>query len=144
MRRTGAALGGEQSGHVIFAEHATTGDGLLTAVRFLSLATRRRVSIAELAACMRRFPQVMQNVPVRDRGALEASARVQEAIDGAERELGEHGRVVVRASGTEPLVRVMVEARDEAAAHAHAQAIAGVVRAELGSPSRIDAAPPHA
>ena len=133
MRRTGSTLGGEQSGHVIFADHATTGDGILTAVRFLSLAARRRVPVAELAASMRRFPQVMENVPVRDREALDASARIREAIAAAERELGEHGRVVVRASGTEPMVRVMVEAEDEAEARAHVDAITQVVRSELGA-----------
>jgi phosphoglucosamine mutase len=133
MRRTGSILGGEQSGHVIFADHATTGDGILTAVRFLSLAARRRVPVAELAASMRRFPQVMENVPVHDREALDASARIREAIAAAERELGERGRVVVRASGTEPMVRVMVEAEEEAEARAHVDAITQVVRSELGA-----------
>ena len=133
MWRTGASLGGEQSGHVIFADHATTGDGLLTAVRFLSLAARRRVPVAELAGSMRRYPQAMSNVPVSDRGALGASPRVREAIESAERELGERGRVVVRASGTEPLVRVMVEAEEEETASRHAEAIAAAVRAEIGA-----------
>ena len=133
MWRTGASLGGEQSGHVIFADHATTGDGLLTAVRFLSLAARRGVPVAELAASIRRYPQVMSNVPVSDRGALDASPRIREAIGGAERELGERGRVVVRASGTEPLVRVMVEAEEEETATRHAEAIAAAVRAEIGA-----------
>ena len=133
MRRTGAALGGEQSGHVIFADHATTGDGLLTAVRFLSLAARRGVTLADLAATMRRFPQVMENVRVRDRGALEDSDVIREAVAGAERDLGESGRVLVRSSGTEPMVRVMVEAENEAAARTHARAIADVVHAEIGA-----------
>jgi phosphoglucosamine mutase len=133
MRRTGAGLGGEQSGHVIFADHATTGDGLLTAVRFLSLAARRGVTLAELAASMRRFPQVMVNVPVRDRGALDTSAGIRERVADAERELGARGRVVVRASGTEPLVRVMVEAEDEATARAYAEAIVEVVRTQIGT-----------
>ena len=133
MWRTGASLGGEQSGHVIFADHATTGDGLLTAVRFLSLAARRGVPVAALAASMRRYPQAMSNVPGADRGALDASPRVREAIEAAERELGERGRVVVRASGTEPLVRVMVEAEEEETATRHAEAIAAAVRAEIGA-----------
>jgi phosphoglucosamine mutase len=133
MRRTGAALGGEQSGHVIFADLATTGDGILTAVRFLSLAAHRGVSLRELAGVMRRFPQVMVNVPVADRDAVEASSEVREAVAEAERTLGDGGRVVVRASGTENLVRVMVEAEDEPAARAHAEAIAAVVRAQLGA-----------
>ncbi|MEO8293600.1 MAG: phosphoglucosamine mutase [Actinomycetota bacterium] len=132
MRRTGATLGGEQSGHVIFAEQATTGDGLLTAVRFLSLAARGGVGLRELAGAMRRFPQVIVNVPVT-RKDLEPAAGVRGAVADAERALGETGRVVVRASGTEPLVRVMVEAEDEAMARRQANAIARVVHAELAS-----------
>jgi phosphoglucosamine mutase len=133
MWRTGAVLGGEQSGHIIFAEQATTGDGILTAVRFLSLAARRGVPVSELGAAMRRYPQAMVNVPVRDREELERSDTVREAVAVAERELGERGRVVARASGTEPLVRVMVEAEDEATARARAEAIAEVVRTEIGA-----------
>jgi phosphoglucosamine mutase len=134
MWQTGASLGGEQSGHVIFAEHATTGDGLLTAVRFLSLAARRGVSVADLAASMRRYPQAMVNVRVRDRSALDASAAVAAAVAEAEGRLRERGRVVVRASGTEPLVRVMVEAEDVATASTHAETIARAVREEIGVP----------
>ena len=132
MDRTGAALGGEQSGHVIFAEHAVTGDGLLTAVRFLSLAALRGVGLGELAAVMRRYPQVLENVPVRDPVALERSAGIRHAIRAAEDALGASGRVLVRASGTEPVVRVMVEAASEEEARRHARAIAEVIRAELG------------
>jgi phosphoglucosamine mutase len=127
MVRTGAALGGEQSGHVIFREQAMTGDGLLTAVRFLSLAARKGVSAEEIASAMRRYPQVMRNVKVRDGEGLAAAGPVWDAVRAAEAELGEAGRVLVRASGTEPLVRVMVEAdNDELAAH-HANAIATIV-----------------
>jgi phosphoglucosamine mutase len=133
MRRTGAGLGGEQSGHVIFADRATTGDGILTAVRFLSLAARRSVTVRELAAVMRRFPQVIVNVPVADREGVERSDAIHGAVAGAERALGDGGRGVVRASGTENLVRVMVEAEEESAARAHADAIAAVVREQLGA-----------
>jgi phosphoglucosamine mutase len=132
MERRGAALGGEQSGHVIFREHATTGDGLLTAVRFLSLAARRGVRLGELASAMRRYPQVMVNVPVRDREALDASAEVAVAVGAAEEALGDRGRILVRSSGTEPLVRVMVEAETADEATRHADAVADVVRAVLG------------
>ena len=118
MLRSGATLGGEQSGHVIFLEHATTGDGLLTAVRFLSLAVAQRCSIAELASCVQRFPQVMVNVVVADRAGLEDAQEVWAAVRRAEEAFGEAGRVLVRASGTEPLVRVMVEAEDGEAAEA--------------------------
>ncbi|MDP9327824.1 MAG: phosphoglucosamine mutase [Actinomycetota bacterium] len=133
MRRMGAMLGGEQSGHVIFAEQATTGDGLLTAVRFLSLAARRGVGLAALAGTMQRFPQVIVNVPAAGGRDLDAAPGIRGAVADAERALGDTGRVVVRASGTEPLVRVMVEAEDEAMARRHADAIARIVGAELGA-----------
>jgi phosphoglucosamine mutase len=132
MLRTGAALGGEQSGHVIFREQATTGDGLLTAVRFLSLAARGGVSVEELASCMRRFPQVLLNVPVVDPGGLDDAGAVWEAVRRAEDELGDGGRVLVRASGTEALVRVMVEAEVADDAIRHADALVGAVRSSLG------------
>jgi phosphoglucosamine mutase len=132
MLRTGAFLGGEQSGHVIFRDHATTGDGLLTAVRFLSLAARRGVGIAEAASAMRRFPQVLENVEVAHKERLEDAAGVWEAVRAAEADLGERGRVLVRASGTEPLVRVMVEAESEEETRRHAAAIVEVVRTALG------------
>jgi phosphoglucosamine mutase len=133
MARSGAVLGGEQSGHVIFREQATTGDGLLTAVRFLSLAASEGVKVAELAGCMRRFPQVTVNVRVRDRGGLAGAAAVWAAVRDAEEAFGERGRVLVRSSGTEPLVRVMVEAEDQEAARLRADAIAQAVAASLGA-----------
>ena len=128
MRRSGASLGGEQSGHIIFLRDATTGDGLLTAVRFLTLARRRGHPVSELAASVERYPQVLLNVKVRDRAAGDAPA-VREAIAAAEAALAEHGRVLVRPSGTEPLIRVMVEARAEDEAGAHARSIAAAVEA---------------
>jgi phosphoglucosamine mutase len=131
MQEHGAVLGGEQSGHVIFREFATTGDGLITAVRFLSTARRRGVSVGELAGIMRRFPQVLVNVEVVPGGVLAEVAEVQRAIARAEEELGATGRVLVRRSGTEPLVRVMVEAETEEAARRHADSIADAVRRTL-------------
>jgi phosphoglucosamine mutase len=128
MRRSGASLGGEQSGHVIFLDQATTGDGLLTAVRFLSLAARRGVSVRELASVMQRFPQVLESVAVEDPAAAASSAPVAAAVRAAEEALGKRGRVLVRPSGTEPVVRVMVEARTEDEARSHAGAIAAAVR----------------
>jgi len=132
MLRTGAVLGGEQSGHVIFRQHATTGDGLLTAVRFLSLAARRGSTVAELASVMQRFPQVVRNVPVAHKERLDGAGDVWEAVRAAESELDGSGRVLVRASGTEPLVRVMVEAGSEDQARRHADALAERVRSALG------------
>jgi phosphoglucosamine mutase len=131
MLERGAALGGEQSGHVIFREHATTGDGVLTAVRFLSMAAKGGVSVAELAGVMRRFPQALVNVDVAHKEGLDGNERIAEGVRSAEAELGWSGRVLVRASGTEPLVRVMVEAESEADARRHADAIAAIVREEL-------------
>jgi phosphoglucosamine mutase len=129
MIRSEAALGGEQSGHVIFLDQATTGDGLLTTVRFLSLARRRGVSIEELAAGMRRYPQVMENVRTGDARAVAEAPELAAAVGKAERALGLRGRVLVRPSGTEPLLRIMVEAETESEAREHAEAVARVARA---------------
>lgn len=135
MLESGAVLGGEQSGHIIFRRHATTGDGVLTAIRFLSLAARRACSVAELASVMHRFPQVIENVRVARKEDLASSGPVQEAIRAAEAELDGTGRVLVRASGTEPIVRVMVEAETETEAGRHVAALAERVRAALMDPS---------
>lgn len=132
MLRTGAVLGGEQSGHVIFREHATTGDGLLTAARFLSLVARRGSTVEEVAAVMRRYPQRMVNVEVADREALADATAVWDAVRAVEAALGDEGRVLVRPSGTEPLVRVMVEAETEDLAVRHADELAAVVAQSLG------------
>src|SRR3954454_3753520 len=129
MERGGAVLGGEQSGHVIFRRFATTGDGLLTAVRFLSLAAQRGVAVGELASAMRRYPQVMVNVRVQDRDAVSVEPAVAAAVREAERALGDTGRVLLRPSGTEPIVRVMVEAETRDEADRHARAIADAVSA---------------
>jgi phosphoglucosamine mutase len=131
MQRSGAVVGGEQSGHIIFLRHATTGDGLLTAVQFLSLARRRGVGLSELGACMRRFPQVLENVLVGRPDALDGAGPVWDAVREAEQALGDRGRVLVRPSGTEPMVRVMVEAPTEEEARDRALALAGVIRATL-------------
>ena len=121
---TSVALGGEQSGHVIFRDQATTGDGLITAVRFLSLAARRGIPVGELAAAMRRFPQVLVNVEVAHKERLDDAREVWDAVRANEEALDGSGRVLVRASGTEPLVRVMVEAESEELARRHADAVA--------------------
>jgi phosphoglucosamine mutase len=131
MVRTGAVLGGEQSGHIIFLRHATTGDGLLTAVQFLTLARRNAATVADLAASMQKFPQVLRNIRVSDPGRLEHARTVWDAVRQAESVLDGQGRVLVRASGTEPLVRVMVEAATDDEAAKHAEAIAEAVRAAL-------------
>ena len=125
------ALGGEQSGHVIFRDRSTTGDGLITAVRFLSLAARRGVAVRDLAAVMRRFPQVLVNVEVAHKERLEEADEIWQAVKEQEARLDGSGRVLVRASGTEPIVRVMVEAETEEVAREHADVVAEQVAAAL-------------
>ncbi|WP_172135288.1 phosphoglucosamine mutase [Adlercreutzia sp. ZJ473] len=127
MREHGYAIGGEQSGHMILLEHNSTGDGLMTAVQFLAAVKRSGVPVEETIKVMTRFPQVLINVRVKDKHAVGESAQVAEAVAAAEAALGDDGRVLLRPSGTEPVVRVMVEALDEAAADEHAKAIAAVV-----------------
>jgi phosphoglucosamine mutase len=132
MLEHGAALGGEQSGHLIFRDHATTGDGLLTAVRFLGLAARGGVPVTEVAATMVRFPQVLANVRVPHRERLPDANEVWDAVRVVQAELGDAGRVLVRASGTEPIVRVMVEAESNEDARRYAKALGAIVHRALG------------
>jgi phosphoglucosamine mutase len=132
MRAGGHTLGGEQSGHIIFLDRATTGDGLLTALRLLAIMARTGRPLSDLAKVMRRLPQVLINVRVADRDGLTSSAAVTSAVAAAQATLGDRGRVLVRASGTEPLVRVMVEAETEAGARAVAERLAEVVGDQLG------------
>ena len=132
MQAMEATLGGEQSGHVIFLEHNTTGDGLVTALQLAATLKKDGRPLSELVKVMERYPQVLENVVVADRAGLAVSASIADAIHEAERELGDSGRILVRASGTEPLVRVMVEAADEVQARAVVDRVAAVVRTELG------------
>jgi phosphoglucosamine mutase len=127
-----AALGGEQSGHILLPHLATTGDGLLTALFVLDLMARTKQSIAELTADLKVFPQVTININVREKRPLDSIPAVAAAIRAAKEDLKDSGRVVVRYSGTEALARVMVEAEIEETMHLHATAIAGAIRAELG------------
>ncbi|MGH4015355.1 MAG: phosphoglucosamine mutase [Pseudonocardiaceae bacterium] len=123
----GFSLGGEQSGHLVLPAHATTGDGLLTALRVMARMATTGQSLAELAGVLTRLPQVLVNVAVADKSAVATAAEVAEAIAAAEAELGETGRVLLRPSGTEQLVRVMVEAPTQSVADSIAQRIAAVV-----------------
>jgi phosphoglucosamine mutase len=127
LRQNSFSLGGEQSGHVLLPAHATTGDGLLTALRLMSRVAESGRSLADLAGVMTRLPQVLVNVKVADKTAVTSSTSVSEAVAEVEAELGETGRVLLRPSGTEQLVRVMVEAPSEEVAHAAAQRLVGVV-----------------
>jgi phosphoglucosamine mutase len=132
MLKGGYALGGEQSGHIIFVEHNSTGDGVITALQVLAVMQRRGRRLSELAASMRRYPQTLANVPVQRRADLQSLPAVQEAIRKVEARLAGSGRVLVRFSGTEPLVRVMLEGPDDATIQAGAAQIVEAVRASLG------------
>jgi phosphoglucosamine mutase len=132
MQEQNAALGGEQSGHILFPHLATTGDGLLTSLVVLDLIARSGRSIDELTADLKVFPQVIINIKVREKKPLEGIPAVAATIRAAEEELKDSGRVVIRYSGTEALARVMIEAESEEAMRRHAEAIASAIRAELG------------
>ena len=131
MRSQGFVLGGEQSGHVVLSEFATTGDGVLTALHILAEMARTGRSLAQLAELVEKLPQVLINVPGVDKSGLDANDAVRRAVIEAETELGERGRVLLRSSGTEPVIRVMVEAPTGPDAQRLASAIADVVSVEL-------------
>jgi len=134
MLKTGATLGGEQSGHIIFRDgDATTGDGLLTALRLMDIVVRTAKPLAELVGDLKVFPQKIQNVRVREKIPFAQIPAVQSAIDAAERELNGNGRVVVRYSGTEALARVMVEAESQEKMETLTGKIAGVIENALGA-----------
>ena len=133
MLETGATLGGEQSGHILFRDmDTTTGDGILTALRVLEVMARTGKPLAELVSDMKVFPQEIKNVHVREKLPLELLPEVMESIRAAERELDGNGRVVVRYSGTEKLARVMIEAESEQAMRRHTDAIANAIQQAIG------------
>jgi phosphoglucosamine mutase len=132
MKAHGLALGGEQSGHVIVLDHATTGDGTLTGLMLAARVAATGKPLAELAGVMERLPQILINVPDVDKSRVATSPEVTAAVAEAERELGATGRVLLRPSGTEPLVRVMVEAADIEQARAVAERLADAVKSALG------------
>lgn len=133
MRKTGAVLGGEQSGHIIFLDgESTTGDGLLTALRVLQIVVESGKSLAELISDLKVFPQVIKNVRVREKRPLDQIPEVTKAIRAAEQQLDGNGRVVVRYSGTEPVARVMVEAEHQATVTKYAESISAAIQESLG------------
>ncbi len=134
MRETGATLGGEQSGHIVFLDHTTTGDGLVTAIEVASLMARSGKRLSELRAPFPRLPQVLLNVRVVDRRGVMEAPEVTRAVAAAERRLGASGRILVRPSGTEPLIRVMVEAEAQEEAEAVAAEVADVILRRFGGP----------
>jgi len=132
MLRGGYNLGGEQSGHLVFLDHATTGDGLVAALTVAGMMLEQQRPLSALKQGMTKFPQVLLNVPVARRAELDSLTKVRQIIDRVRAELADRGRVVVRYSGTEPLVRVMVEGEHAARAQTYAEDIAAALREELG------------
>ncbi len=130
MQQHGCRIGGEQSGHIIFSKYATTGDGILTSLKIMEVMMAKKATLSQLAAPMHVYPQVTINVRVADKAAVRQDADVQAAIRSAESELGEDGRILVRESGTEPVIRVMVEARSEQECKRLTESVAGVIRAK--------------
>ena len=131
MRENGLNLGGEQSGHIIFLDHNTTGDGVLTALQLLAVLVRTGQPLSQLAGRLKRFPQLLENVRVARKEGWEENGAIQEAIARAKERLGETGRIFVRASGTEPLIRVMVEGPDRDLLASLLAEVTGVINREL-------------
>ncbi len=130
MTQNGCRLGGEQSGHIIFSEYATTGDGILTSLKLMEVMLARKQRCSELWEGLSIYPQVLENIRVKDRDAAQADADVQAAVQSASEKLGEGGRILVRPSGTEPLIRVMAEAESEEVCRSLVDGIIAVIRAK--------------
>ena len=113
MSQTGNCLGGEQSGHIIFSKYANTGDGILTSLKVMEVMLEKKQPLSKLASEVTILPQLLKNVRVKDKNAAQEDPAVKEAVAKAEAELGSDGRILLRQSGTEPLIRVMVEAGTE-------------------------------
>ncbi|SEQ34692.1 phosphoglucosamine mutase [Piscibacillus halophilus] len=132
MRKNGYNLGGEQSGHIIFLDHNTTGDGMLSALQLVNVMQETGKSLSELAGDMTKFPQELKNVRVTDKSAVTDNEKVKDEIDRVEAELGDKGRVLVRPSGTEPVVRVMVEAPTKEDCEKYVNQVVEVIEETLG------------
>jgi phosphoglucosamine mutase len=135
MSRRGANVGGEQSGHLLFLDHAPAGDGILSALMLLTVVRESGESLAALSSCMRKFPQVLVNVPVKTKPPFDSIAGVKERVTAFEREMNGSGRVLIRYSGTEALARVMIEGADGERIRVMADELAGVIRSQIGDPS---------
>jgi phosphoglucosamine mutase len=132
MLRSGYNVGGEQSGHIVFLDHNTTGDGCVTLLQVLTIMMLQGKPLSELGRIMTKFPQVLLNVKVREKKPLSRMPRVRDTIAQAERELGKRGRILVRYSGTEPLARIMLEGEDEEKIRQMANEIATEIRLQVG------------
>jgi phosphoglucosamine mutase len=133
MVRRGAVLGGEQSGHIIFREYATTGDGLLTARMILRILSEAKKPLSSLKNDLEVFPQKLENIRIKQKIPFEQVPALRDAVAQSEQELNGRGRVVVRYSGTEPLVRIMVEAENMPLVDEHVRRLAGLFQAQLGA-----------
>lgn len=131
MLNNGLNLGGEQSGHIIFLDYNTTGDGILTSIQLVNVMKEEKLPLSQLAAIMKKYPQILKNVRVKDRDKYYNNTAIKNAIEKAEEKLGNEGRVLVRPSGTEPLIRVMVEAADEKLLKESVNMLVDVVKKEL-------------
>ncbi|WP_303804248.1 phosphoglucosamine mutase [Ruminococcus flavefaciens] len=128
MKEHGCCIGGEQSGHIIFSKYASTGDGILTSLKIMQVIMSRQKKLSELAAPFVVYPQVLENVKVKDKAAAQADPDVRAEVDKVAAELGDSGRILVRESGTEPLVRVMVEAQDESVCRTCVDRVVNVIK----------------
>ena len=130
MSKNGCALGGEQSGHIIFSKHATTGDGILTSLKLMEVMLERKLPMSKLTEGLTIYPQVLENVRVKDKLAARQDADVQKAVEAVANKLGDTGRILVRESGTEPLLRVMVEAPEDDTCRACVEEVVAVIKAK--------------
>ena len=128
MMKNGNRIGGEQSGHIIFTKYASTGDGILTSLKMMQVLRDRKKPLSELAAPLKIYPQVLENVRVKDKAAAQADPDVQAAVQRVTEKLGETGRILVRESGTEPVVRVMVEAENESVCRAYVEEVVHILQ----------------
>jgi phosphoglucosamine mutase len=132
MIEGGYNLGGEQSGHIIFLDHNTTGDGLISALQVLTIMKQANQPLSELAACMKTYPQILVNVKVKERKDLDSIPEIAKRMSEIEKMLDGSGRLLVRYSGTEPKVRVMIEGEDQNEIKTLADGLAGIIREKLG------------
>jgi phosphoglucosamine mutase len=132
MRRAGYNFGGEQSGHLVFLDHITTGDGILAALQLLAIMQKKERALSELAGIMDSFPQVLHNVRVREKKTVDEIAGLKELQDQLKKDLKRRGRILIRPSGTEPVIRIMVEGENEERIHAMAMTIGNHVESVCG------------
>jgi phosphoglucosamine mutase len=133
MVKTGANLGGEQSGHLLFLDHTPTGDGIVSALQLLAVMRETGQPLSALASCMTKFPQVLVNVPVREKPPLESIPGLADRQAARERELGAAGRILLRYSGTENLARVMIEGEDRARIERIASELSTIIKRAVGA-----------